>query len=110
VSRILRRHQVPQLRELEPMTGELIGSPKATAVTTATIARSRWVRNAAVNASTSAGVKIRGNVRGARTNSTPWRGRFRSRRVGRPLGTGFAATSPRAAKNPYKPLIVDKLR
>ena len=92
------------------MTGELIGSPKATAVTTATIARSRWVRNAAVNASTSAGVKIRGNVRGARTNSTPWRGRFRSRRVGRPLGTGFAATSPRAAKNPYKPLIVDKLR
>ena len=32
VSRILRRHQVPYLRELDPMTGELIRSSKQTAV------------------------------------------------------------------------------
>jgi transposase InsO family protein len=32
VSRILRRHRVPHLRECDPMTGELIRSSKATAV------------------------------------------------------------------------------
>lgn len=32
VSRILRRHQVPHLRELDPMTGQLIRSSKATAL------------------------------------------------------------------------------
>ena len=32
VSRILRRHRVPYLRELDPMTGEVIRSSKATAV------------------------------------------------------------------------------
>jgi transposase InsO family protein len=32
VSRILRRHQVPYLRECDPMTGEVIRSSKATAV------------------------------------------------------------------------------
>ena len=32
VSRILRRHQVPHLRELDPMTGQLIRSSKATAI------------------------------------------------------------------------------
>ena len=32
VSRILRRHQVPYLRECDPLTGELIRSSKATAV------------------------------------------------------------------------------
>jgi len=51
------------------------------------------VRNAPVSASTSAGVRIRGNVRTRRTNGTPCPGRSRSRRVGRPRGTGFVATS-----------------
>jgi transposase InsO family protein len=32
VSRILRRHQVPYLRELDPLTGEVIRSSKATTV------------------------------------------------------------------------------
>ena len=32
VSRILRRHQVPYLRELDPMTGQVIRSSKATAL------------------------------------------------------------------------------
>jgi transposase InsO family protein len=32
ISRILRRHQVPYLRECDPMTGEVIRSSKATAV------------------------------------------------------------------------------
>ena len=32
VSRILRRHQVPYLRECDPLTGEVIRSSKATAV------------------------------------------------------------------------------
>lgn len=32
ISRILRRHRVPYLRELDPMTGEVIRSSKATAV------------------------------------------------------------------------------
>ena len=32
VSRILRRHEVPYLRELDPMAGQLIRSPKATAI------------------------------------------------------------------------------
>ena len=32
VSRILRRHQMPYLRECDPMTGELIRSSKATAI------------------------------------------------------------------------------
>ena len=51
------------------------------------------MRNAPVSASTSAGVRIRGNVRTRRTNGTPCPGRSRSRRVGRPRGTGFVATS-----------------
>jgi hypothetical protein len=32
VSRILRRHQVPYLRECDPMTGQVIRSSKSTAV------------------------------------------------------------------------------
>jgi RHS repeat-associated protein len=45
-----------------------------------------------------------------RTNGTPWRGRCRSRRVGNPRGTGFAATSPRACKNPNSPDTLDNRR
>ena len=41
-----------------------------------------------------------GSVRGVRTSGTPCRGRWRSRRVGSPRGTGFAATSPRATQEP----------
>jgi hypothetical protein len=79
-------------------------------VTAATIAWSRCVRSAAVSASTSAGDKIRGSLRPARTSETPWRGRDRSRRVGSPRGTGLAATSPRACKNAKKPDTIDKRR
>ena len=40
----------------------------------------------------------------------PGRGRCRSRRVGRPRGTGFTLTSPRASRNPYSPDTLDSRR
>jgi hypothetical protein len=48
-----------------------------------------------------------GSVRVTFTSGTPCRGRCRSRRVGRPRGTGFAGTSPRACKNEYSPDTLD---
>lgn len=74
------------------------------------MARSRWVRSLPVRASTSSGVSTRGSVRGARTNGTPCEGRFPSRRVGSPRGTGLSATSPRATRKAYSPEIVDNRR
>lgn len=74
-----------------------------------TIARSRYVRNAASNASTAAGCRIRGNVLGVRTNGTPWRGRCRSRRVGNPRA-GFTSTSRRASRKPNRPDTLDRPR
>ncbi len=74
------------------------------------MARSRWVRNAWVSASTSAGVRILGSWRTRRVNGTPWRGRCRSRRVGNPRGTGFAGTSPRTCKNAKNPDTIDNRR
>ena len=35
---------------------------------------------------------------------------MRSRRVGKPRGTGFAETSPRACKNEYSPDTLDNRR
>ena len=63
------------------------------------MARSRRVRHAANNPSTSAGSTTLGSVRGVRTNGTPRPPRSRDRRVDKPLGTGFAATSPLATRN-----------
>ena len=71
-----------------------------------TITRSRWVRNAASNLSTSAGASTLGRVRGALT-----RGTVRDlcappcRLVASPRGTGLALTavSPLATKYEERP-------
>ena len=62
------------------------------------IPRSRKVRHAANNKSTSAGSTIRGSVLGVRINGTPRPPRRRERRVDRPCGTGFRSMSPRTSR------------
>ena len=62
-----------------------------------TIARSRSVRSVATSRSTSSGPNTRGSRRGARTNGLPRNG-ARPGRADRLRGTGFRATTPRAAR------------
>ena len=102
-----RRSATRRSSSRSPRTSQRRSPPSTIA---ATIARSRCVRSAAISASTSAGARIRGSRRTARTSGTPWPGRDRSRRVGRPRGTGFAVTSPRACKNAKNPDTIDSRR
>ncbi|HEY6315539.1 MAG TPA: hypothetical protein VIY52_32690 [Streptosporangiaceae bacterium] len=90
-----------------PSTSQRRSPPSTIA---ATIARSRCVNSAPVSASTSAGARIRGSRRTARTSGTPCPGRDRSRQVGSPRGTGLAATSPRACKNAKNPDTIESRR
>ena len=63
-----------------------------------TMARSRWVRSAAINPASSSGSRMRGSRRTARTSG--WPRPSRRRRVGSPRGTGLVSTptSPRVIK------------
>jgi hypothetical protein len=70
------------------------------------------VRNAVINASTSAGLITRGNVRGARMSGTPRVARWLGRRIARPRGTGLRVTpvSPRMIRYSYSPASVARRR
>ena len=77
------------------------------------MARSRWVRNAARSASTSAGASTRGRVRGVRISGTPPRPRRApGRRAARLAGTGLRRTpvSSRAHRYAYRPRTLDSRR
>jgi Domain of unknown function (DUF222) len=102
-----RYHDALEDAMRNPRTSQRRSPPSTIA---AAIARSRCVSGPAISASTSAGARIRGSRRPARTSGTPWPGRDRSRRVGSPRGTGFAATSPRACKNAKNPDTIDSRR
>jgi hypothetical protein len=70
------------------------------------MARSRWVRNAARSASTSAGASTRGRVRGVRISGIPpLPRRAPGRRAARLAGTGLRRTpvSSRAHRYAYRP-------
>lgn len=77
-----------------------------------TIARARRVRTAPSSRSTSPGDRIRGNVRGVRTNRAPPRPRPRARRPASPRGTGLLTTpaSPRASRYSNNPATLDDRR
>ena len=69
-----------------PTTSQRRSPPSSIA---STMARSRRVRSAAINASTSSGLITRGRVRGARISGTPRTARWPGRRSARPRGTGL---------------------
>lgn len=74
-----------------------------------TIARSRSVRSAPTNASTSEGSSTRGSVRGVRINGSARR-RYRPLRAPSPLGTRLRSTIPRTNRYSNRPDTLDSRR